>query len=412
MQIPEKRIAEYESLGFGLFMHWGLYSLLGKGEWNQYFDKTPPDEYARMKERFTAAEFRPGEIAALARQAGMRYIVLTTRHHEGFSLYDTRGLSDFDAPHSAAGRDLVAEFAEACREEDILPFFYHTTVDWHNPDYKNDFPAYRQFLRESVEVLCRNYGRVGGFWFDGNWDQPGADWREGELYAVIRKYQPDAIIVNNPGWRNPGVLTHPEVDVACFEQGNPQPLSHNGEGKYVAGEMCQTINGHWGCGRKDFRYKSIPELIKTLCACRRAGANYLLNVGPDAQGALPPLACEMLRTLGEWISPIAKPFYEGRPTSVSCQGDDFVLQTADGRLFLFVTDLQTHNPTQVTLAPEGIGPRACLGIQSKIGRAQWLDNGRPVEFFQDTEAGLFSYYARGFDYGCDTVVRVAELIPG
>ena len=127
---PLPRIARFEELGFGLFLHFGLYSLLGKGEWVQDFEKIPVQQYERLAERFTVEKFDARAMARLCRDAGMRYACLTTRHHDGFSLYDARGLSAFDAPHSAAGRDLVAEFVEGCRAEGIVPFLYHTTLDW------------------------------------------------------------------------------------------------------------------------------------------------------------------------------------------------------------------------------------------------------------------------------------------
>ncbi|MCX7869806.1 MAG: alpha-L-fucosidase, partial [Terrimicrobiaceae bacterium] len=163
------RIAAFENLAFGMFLHYGLYSLLGKGEWIQDFAKIPVEEYARLAGRFTAEHFDGRAIAKLCRQAGMRYACLTTRHHEGFSLYDTRGLNDFDAPHSAARRDLVADFVEGCREEGVIPFFYHTTLDWRWDTIRCDdkrFEEYLDYLRASVEILCSQYGPVGGFWFD------------------------------------------------------------------------------------------------------------------------------------------------------------------------------------------------------------------------------------------------------
>ena len=129
--VPLPRVRAFEKLGYGLFLHWGLHALVGSGVWGQAFLKTPPAEYEKLMERFTAEDFDAEEIAAFARRAGMRYIALTLRHHDGFSLYDTCGLNSYDAPHSAAKRDLAAEFVEGCRKHDIVPFFYHTTIDWH-----------------------------------------------------------------------------------------------------------------------------------------------------------------------------------------------------------------------------------------------------------------------------------------
>ncbi len=225
----QPRHKRFESLGYGLFIHWGLYSQLGQGEWIMSRRALDKAEYAGLKDTFAAADFDAREIARFARQAGMKYVCITTRHHEGFSLYDTRGLSDYDAPHSPAGRDLVAEFVEACRVEGLIPFFYHTTLDWYQESFNEDFDAYLEYLRNSVEVLCRNYGEIGGFWFDGNWSKPEADWKEDDLYGTIRKYQPEAMIINNTGLGHQGRTGHPELDSVTFEQGRPKPLNRAGD---------------------------------------------------------------------------------------------------------------------------------------------------------------------------------------
>ena len=165
---PEKRIAEFENFGFGMFVHWGLYAQLGRGEWIQHQAKIPVPEYEKLATTFTASGFDARKWAEIAKAAGAKYITLTTRHHDGFSLYDTCGLTNYDAPHTPCGRDLIREFVDACNEYGLAPFFYHTTLDWHHPDFKNNFENYLQYLRDSVEVLCTRYGKIGGLWFDGN----------------------------------------------------------------------------------------------------------------------------------------------------------------------------------------------------------------------------------------------------
>jgi alpha-L-fucosidase len=240
--IPEKRIAEFENFGFGMFIHYGLYSQLGRGEWVLYIEKIPVPEYEKLAETFTASKFDARKIVSMAKAAGAKYVTLTTRHHEGFSLYDTKGLNTYDAPHSPCGRDLIREFVDACHEFDVVPFFYHTTLDWRDRLYKTDFKAYLQYLRDSVEVLCTQYGKIGGFWFDGNWAKPkGFDWEEDELYAVIRKHQPDAIIVNNTGTSSRGEAGHIELDSVTFEQGRPTPMDRDGMNKYYGEEMGPSI---------------------------------------------------------------------------------------------------------------------------------------------------------------------------
>ena len=408
---PLPRIARFEQLGYGLFLHWGLYSQMGRGEWIQSQKKIPVGTYKKLAPTFTAANFDARAIARLAREAGFRYITLTTRHHEGFSLYDTRGLSTFDAPHSPARRDLVAEFTEACRVEGLVPFFYHTTLDW-SWDSANcseaKFNEYLKYLRDSVEVLCRHYGKIGGLWFDGNWSRPDADWKENRLYATIRKYQPEAMIINNTGLGARGIRGHPELDSTTFEQGLPTVPDRRGWPKYLAGEMCETMNGHWGIGGKDFNFKSPAEIIRHLCACRKVGANYLLNVGPTAAGAIPAYEAATLRKVGEWIALHGDLIYRGKPVQAQCQGTDFLLR--DGkRYYYFAHDLTRRGDAHVVVQSGGNGPRVIDGFPAQVKSARWLDGDEKGRFTQSRDHSLVTLDCVGFDYGIDLVVRVAEL---
>ncbi len=405
---PLPRVAEYEKLAYGMFIHWGLYSLLGQGEWVQFMHKIPESEYAKMKERFTAAAFDGRAIARTAKRAGMRYIILTTRHHEGFSLYDTRGLSDFDAPHSAAKRDLVADFVEGCRKEGIVPFFYHTTLDWHHPAYKSDFNAYLDYLHKSVEVLCTQYGKIGGLWFDGNWDKRDVDWKEDRLYSLIRKHQPEAIVINNTGLTALGKLGHPEIDAVTFEQARATPMNRSGMQKYVAAEMSQTLNLHWGIARNDFGYLSVKDVIEDLCACRKVGANYVLNVGPTGEGAIPDCEAALLLRAGEWVRTHEKSIYDGKPCHVRGNGADFALEDG-GSVFLFVHNLPINLPICGNSGSQG-APRAFSGLKTGIKSVRWLDNGEELAFSQNLDSGVFSLNATGYPYGTNLVVRVAELL--
>ena len=406
--VPEPRVARFEQLGYGMFIHWGLYAQLGQGEWVQHLRKIPMEEYARLKDSFTADEFDGRAIARVARQSGMKYVTLTSRHHDGFSLYDTRGLSDHDAPHSAAGRDLVAELIDGCRAEGIIPFFYHTTLDWFQPSFQSDFDAYLAYLHQSVEVLCTQYGEIGGLWFDGNWSRPDADWKEDRLYGIIRKHQPEAMIINNTGLGAKGRVGHPEIDSVTFEQGRPAAMDREGMDKYVSAEMCQTFNRHWGIGAEDFNYTSPRQIIENLCACRKVGANYLLNVGPTAGGGIPDYESAALRRVGEWISGQEDVIYGGRPCDVQGTGADFALQ-ADGRLYLFVHNLSIGGDAHVSTGGGGGGPRGFTGVTGDVGSVHWLDNDEELDHTYDARSGLLCVDATGYPYGVDRVVRVAEV---
>ncbi|MDZ4198711.1 MAG: alpha-L-fucosidase [Kiritimatiellia bacterium] len=407
--IPEPRIDRFEHLAYGLFLHWGLYSQMGKGEWVMHREAIPPETYNRLAQTFTADTFDARAIARSARKAGMKYIVLTTRHHDGFSLYDTKGLSKFDAPHSAAKRDLVAEYVAGCRAEDIVPFFYHTTLDWQwnsaqCPETR--FNEYLDYLHASVEVLCTAYGPIGGLWFDGNWSRKDVDWKESRLYGLIRKNQPEAMIINNTGLSALGVAGHPEIDSVTFEQGLPTALNRENHPKYVSGEMCQTLNRHWGIGARDFHYLSPKQIIENLASCRKVGANYLLNVGPTAGGSLPDYERAALERCGDWARLHAKPVYDGRPVTAECEGRDFLMR-ADGKTYYFAFDLGPVGHKNVTLEGGRIGPRAIGGWDRPVKEAHWMDSGETLK--TEVSGNRLTLDCTGYPYGTDLVVRVAEI---
>ena len=403
---PKKYIADFEGLGLGMFIHWGLYSQQGRGEWTYNIHHQKMEDYKKLKDTFTAEDFDAEEIVLMAKNAGCRYITLTTRHHEGFSLYDTCGLNDFDAPHSPAGRDLIREFVDACNKHGIVPFFYHTTLDWYNPDFENDFDKYLEYLRRSVEILCTNYGKIGGLWFDGNWSKPDADWKEDELYATIRKHQPDAMIINNTGIHK---LGNPEIDSLTFENGEPSPIDRDGMPKYLAAETCLTVNNHWGIGDFDIDYKSPSEIIRTLCNCRRYGANLLLNIGPKAQGAVDPFQKELFGLLGRWMGLYGEAIYEGKPYDAYGMAKNFILKGKDC-LYLFFTELGTSNGAEgknvVVPNDQYFGAYSFGNVKDEISSVEWMDNGEALSFSQGGD--MLTVNATGFYYGFNTCVRVAK----
>ena len=404
---PAQRIVDFEKLGFGMFVHWGLYSQLGMGEWTYLIHRRNMEEYKRLKDTFTAADFDAEELVLTAKRAGCKYITLTTRHHEGFSLYDTCGLSDFDAPHSPAGRDLVREFVDACRKHDIVPFFYHTTLDWYQKDFEENFDAYLEYLRKSVEILCTNYGKIGGLWFDGNWSKPNADWKLDELYGTIRRHQPDAMIINNTGIHELGKTGHPEIDSVTFEQGRPTPMNREGMPKYISAEMCCTINDHWGVGYGDLNYKSPKELIECLCDCRKVGANLLLNIGPGPQGSIEPIQKALMGLLGDWMKLFGEAIYEGRPYASHSVGKNVIMR-GDGCLYLLCYDLGVRGHENVTVPGKYCGVYAFSGVQERIKEITWMDNGEKLSFTQSDDA--LTVNLTGTPYGTSYCVRVAKAI--
>jgi len=407
--IVKQYIKEFEKLGFGMFVHFGAYSVIGKGEWSKEICQIPDEEYDAAARNFSPDEDWAEELVATAKKAGCKYITLTTRHHDGFSLFDTCGLNEYDTVHYC-GRDLVREFVDACNEAGIIPFFYHTLLDWHEKTYKNDFKQYLVYLRASVELICKNYGKIGGIWFDGMWNKPDEDWEEDALYATIRKYQPEAMIINNTGLNALGALGHIELDSVTFERGKPQAINMESAPKYVASEMCQTMNEHWGYSKNDFRYKSLESLIEDFCICRRYGSNFLLNVGPMENGKLRPMDKATLVELGRWAEIHQEALYLPRPCGITetSKERDFVLEK-DGIYYLFCHRLPMAVNLDVSLTQEG-NFIDTFPFDKKIKSITWLDDPKKEVRFNVNNDGTVTVFSEHYDYGMHLVVRVAKIV--
>ena len=407
--IVKQYIKDFEAMEFGMFVHFGIYSQLAKGEWSRDLCDISPEDYEALADKFNPAAGWADELAKTAKGAGCKYITLTTRHHDGYSLFDTLGLSDFDAPHKAAGRDLVREFVDACNKEGVVPFFYHTLLDWHEPTYKTDFKAYLKYLRRSVEILCTQYGKIGGLWFDGWWDKPDEDWEFDELYALIRRNQPTAMIINNTGLGRLGEVGHPEIDSVTFERGRPFKINTPDAPKYVASEMCQIFGDHWGYAALDFNFKSLATIIKDYCCCRRYGSNLLLNVGPKEDGYLRRLDTAMLLTLGDWIEIVKEAVVGTCPTEIEVDGEegDFIMK-GDGAYYLFCNNLlQRGSANVVKKADGGLSYEDKFKLSEKIKSVKWLVGGGELSFTQDGDDVLVNTEPR--PYGESMVVRIAKI---
>ncbi len=276
-ELKKIRILKFKNLGLGLFVHFGLYSYIGKGEWYMHNKNVDVKEYKKVMAKFNVRKNCFEDMINLAKRIGAKYIVLTTRHHDGFSLYNTKNLTDYDVMHTPTKRDLVKEFVDACRQNDIVPFFYHTLIDWSNPVFETDFKEYLKYLKSSITLLCKNYGEIGGFWFDGTWYPKKLNWKLNEIFKIIRKYQPLATISNNGGLENPGEILDEEIDCIVYEKGQEKNKNSNSS---LAKEVCQTLNNHWGYYKLDGNYKSATDILKEYNFCKKFSYNYLINVGP------------------------------------------------------------------------------------------------------------------------------------
>ena len=390
-------IQRFKDMGFGMYVHFGLYSVVGRGEWHQCSHKVKSEEYKKLVGKFKVKKSWAKELVSLAKRAGCKYITLTTRHHDGFSLYDTCGLNEYDAPHSATGRDLVREFVDECNKQGIMPCFYHTLLDWDHPSYKTDFPKYIDYLARSIEILCTNYGKIGGFEFDGMWDRPDDDWQEDRLYGIIRKHQPEAMIINNTGLSELGKVGHPEIDSVTFERGQPSAVNQNG--KPLAGEMAQILNDHWGYAKHDINYKSMGTILENLVDCRLCGCNFLLNVGPMGNGSVRPIDAAFLTELGGFIKANHGFIYGSQVADIEADGAGIL---KNGKYYYAIVKgvRMTSNPNVVM---PGKDVEVKILTDKKVKNARWLDSGRAQAIKKN------SFIARPYLYGESYGIRVLRF---
>lgn len=322
LQVSESGLAAWKNAGFGMFIHWGLYSLLGRGEWVLHTHRIPPAEYEPLAQRFNPVLFNAETWVATAADAGQQYLVITSRHHDGFSLYDT-ALSEYKVTRTPFGRDPLAELANACaRRGDVRLGFYSSLLDWHHPSFQarprsaQAWADYLGFLHGQVRELCSNYGSLACLWFDGDWPLQPHDNADGvsesglvfhpagsfdypALYHMIHTLQPDAVVLNN---RHTEPL--PGEDIQGFEQDLPGENSagFNTTEQYgLPVEVCMTINDSWGFNASDNNHKSVERLAEIYRRVRGMGGNLLLNVGPTGEGEILPVHVATLRELGQRI---------------------------------------------------------------------------------------------------------------
>jgi alpha-L-fucosidase len=275
-----------------MFIHWGLYALIGRGEWVLNRERIPLEDYVKLTKNFAARAYNPRAWARLAAAAGMKYMVLTTKHHEGFCLWDSK-VCKFNAVNSAARRDLIAEYVAAVREAGLKVGFYYSLGDWYNPDWaggwKGDLKARNRFMEYTqalVRELMTQYGRIDILWYDLPQCYTPAEWRSVELNAMVRQLQPQ-IIINNRAMTAEDFGT-PEQHIIASPKGRMW-------------ESCMTLNRHWGYCPTDHDYKS-PRAVALMLANVASGTgNLLLNVGPDAQGKIPMPSETILRKVGQWL---------------------------------------------------------------------------------------------------------------
>jgi len=296
----ERRLKWFRDARFGMFIHWGLYAQLGRHEWVMNRERIPVEEYEKLADTWKPEPNAPRRWARLAKQAGMRYMVMTTKHHEGFCLFDSK-LTDYNAAKKGPGRDLVAEYVEAARAEGLRVGFYYSLMDWHHPDgakCKKDEAARRRFVDYThglVRELCTNYGKLDIMWYDVNWPLTADEWESAKMNAMVRKLQPDIIINNRSGL--PEDFGTPEQHITPETGGR-------------AWEACMTFNDSWGYTPIDVNYKKAWNVVFLLRTVAAGGGNLLLNIGPSPEGGVPEPCETALLEVGDWMKQYGASIYD------------------------------------------------------------------------------------------------------
>jgi len=376
---------------FGMFIHFGLYAIPGRGEWIRSAEQMSIEDYQPFFDEFNPVHFNPTAWAQAAKAAGMKYMVLTAKHHDGFCLFDS-ALSDYKSTNTPFGRDLVAEYVEAVRAEGLKVGLYFSLLDWHhphfpkyndkfhpmrkNPQYKDevvDFELYLKFMHGQVEEICRNYGKLDILWFDFSYDEmSGENWRATELMEMVRKYQPDVLVDNRlegSGW-TPGSIYEktPPIyagDFASPEQYIPEKGLTKNNGEPIPWELCTTLNNNWSYVPTDTGFKRPQLLIHKLVECVSKGGNMLLNVGPNSLGEFPEESLAILAEIGEWMKKNSKSIY--------CCGDAGLPKPDWGRY------TRNGNIIYAHVFEEPIGPLALVGIPpDSIKSMRYLRDGKEV----------------------------------
>lgn len=346
-----QRRQEFEGFRFGIFLHWGIYSTFAQGEW--YLNSgINGGEYMKAADAFYPHRFDAEEWVSAIKESGARYITFTSRHHDGFSMWDTRH-SDFNIVRATPfRRDVLRELSDACQREGIRLHLYYSILDWLRPDYpvgrtgrktgrqlRPNYDSYFQFMKYQVNELITQYGPIGGLWLDGYWDHDEDatpfQWRMEEFYRYAHSLQPDLLIGNNHH-----IAPLEGEDFQMFERDLPGENKAGLSGQEISKlplEMCQTMNGMWGYKVSDTNYKSTEELITLLVRAAAKGSNLLLNIGPQPNGQLPHQALERLRGIGQWMRQHGNAIYNTRRGSVP-EADWGVSTETDSHIYLHVLD--------------------------------------------------------------------------
>jgi alpha-L-fucosidase len=358
-QTRAQRMQWWHAARFGMFVHFGVYSTIGRHEWVMENEAIPIGQYTAHAAAFRPAADCPRTWAKLAKTAGMKYMVMTTKHHEGFCNFDTK-LTDYCAPKQGPGRDLVREYVDAARAEGLRVGFYYSLMDWHHPDgarCAQDELARRRFVDYThglIREILTNYGKVDVLWYDVAWPLDAQGWESERMNAMVFQLQPE-IIVNNRN-KLQGDFSTPEQKIVAEANGR-------------AWESCMTLNDSWGYQRADDNWKSSRTVIRNLIQCAGGGGNYLLNIGPKGDGSIPEESTQILAEVGGWMNANGHTIYESELCQVR-RSTYASFTRAGNTLYMHVH----FWPGEYV---------ALSGLRTRVKSAHLVNGGAEVKFTQD-----------------------------
>ncbi|MCX7818751.1 MAG: alpha-L-fucosidase [Kiritimatiellae bacterium] len=414
------RMAWFNEARFGMFIHWGLYSIPagewngreipGIGEWIMHHAKIPLAEYRQLVQQFNPVQYDPAEWVRIAKRAGMRYIVITSKHHDGFCLWDSKE-TDYDVASTPYQRDLLRPLAEAARAAGLRMCFYYSIMDWQHPNYdplpawdkdrpghRPDMDAYVRYMKAQLRELVEGMGPLGILWFDGEWEATWTHERGVDLYNYVRSLQPSIIVNNRVDKGRKGMAGMTAEGEFAGDYGTPeQEVPSRGFPEGVYWESCMTINDTWGYKKNDHNWKSTTQLIRTLVDVASKGGNLLLNVGPKADGTFPLEIVERLDAIGRWMEKNGESIYGTTATPFARLRQRCTKK--DGRLYVHVFERPAS------------GLVVLRGLTNAVRSARWLATGAPLELLRHEGASAVRIPAELPDPHVSTVLVEVEGLP-
>lgn len=394
---------QFQNMKFGLFIHWGIYSVLGDGEWVMHNKNIPYNNYKRLADFFNPQEFNAKEWVQLAKAAGMKYITITSRHHDGFSMFNTAATTYNIVQATPYHKDPLMELAKECEKEGIELHFYYSLLDWGRPDYgfgkpivnhapaNTDWNSYINFMKTQLTELITKYPNVTGIWFDGHWERTEVNWHYNELYSLIHQLNPKILIGNNHH-----LAPMKGEDFQMFEKDLPGENTTGFSGGSKIGELpletCETINNSWGFNINDNHYKSVKQIVHYLVNAAGRNANFLLNVGPMPNGKIQPEFVDTLTKVGEWMKQYGETIYDTRGKIIAPQPWGVVTQKGN---ILYAHILNGVKGDYVFIP----------GLKQKISKANLFGNSGTLKFKQQPE-GVFVYLPNTALDNIDTIIQL------